>query len=645
MDLLGLSKEREELSHEPLLKQGMVLKCGRKVTSQWKKRYFVLRPTTLSYHAGMDTDRAERRYIEITQNTTVTLRPDKHPLAFQVRTPGFRKITARCETEEELNLWISAIEECIKRAPAWPIKCVVVGDDEEYTSGKRVLVHRYLEACKGKMEDGEAKMTNSHGYTLNKSRTRIVKTPDELGNVDILLEYEKGEWIKLMLWHLDGSEECTKLRALAYPNTDIFIIVFSVSSAKSFEKVESYLKEIKAVANRASSTAPAPIYLLVGTRVSSELVAIGFQVAEDKARSLGFSGYVECRVDTLEDCEQMFTDAVRLVVEKTEVVFTGSEGVSDHARQGSGFLGAIAARLRKKAIQEDKAESELGRTPPSQTTLPGGDGSSPDVSPSNSKRRGFFTGSSERLVSAAMSPGKSSLSKRADPINQSTESSSKSMVRSSAADGDEDSDEGSLIGVEVDETEEEAKARAERDFGLTSMKEDAQYTQKVLSRTNSRRSGDQPSHSSSHRSMGKELFDIEETAAEDRERELEELRQRDAKRERELERMKMMMDSLKSLNKTVEEQLRAMREELAVLNKKSGGKVNAMPAIMTVKEPIPALKLPPSTASPTLHSTTSDLPPRPPLSLAAQAAAAPGSGASPATKASFRSNRGMSVFF
>lgn len=44
-----------------------------------------------------------------------------------------------------------------------------------------------------------------------------------------------GKSINLGLWDTAGQEEYNKLRPLSYPNTDIFIIVFSVISPESFE--------------------------------------------------------------------------------------------------------------------------------------------------------------------------------------------------------------------------------------------------------------------------------------------------------------------------------------------------------------------------------------------------------------------------
>jgi hypothetical protein len=378
---------------------------------------------------------------------------------------------------------------------------------------------------------------------------------------------------------------------------------------------------------------------------------VGFNQAEEKARLLGFAGYVECRLDSGDDCEQVFADAVRLVVEKSVVVYASNETNLEHVRQPSGLLSTLAARLRRKNTDDPKLRDESdggGKTPPSQSAIisqtDGGD--SPEVSPSSNKRRGFgFFSGSERLAAAAAgtnSPTRS-YSKRSEGSNKTN------SVRVSAAEGEEDSDEGSIIGVEIEETEEEAKARQEKDFGFGDMKDDLAYTHKVLSRNNSRRSGEGYMNSS-HRSMGtnidKDLPDIQETAAEERERELEELREKDAKRARELERMKVMMDNLKTHNRAIEDQLRAMREELAIVNKKGGAKVGIPPFNGTAPK-LPGLSLPPPAVPVTKERSTTEatnspkneLPPRAPRVGEEKEKT------SPALKASFRNNRAASVFF
>lgn len=577
------NNENPEAVSEPILKEGMVWKRGRKVTSTWKRRYFVLRPSTLSYHLGVEsTNDNERRFIQITQNSTVTHRPDKHSFCFQVWTPGYRTITSRCESEEEMSSWITAIEECISRAPAWPIKCCVVGEEEEPTFGKQVMVTHYLNACKGKSADGETVIQNPYKYTqVNKAKTRVVKTPDEFGNLDIMWEYEKDAWVKLMLWNLDGRDQFAKLRSLSYPHSDMYIVVFSVSDFPSFEKVDLYMKEIRASVKAASSDQN-PLFLIVGTRLSRELVQVGFNQAEQKARELGANGYVECRLDSEEECEQVFADAIRLIIEKQVTVYastTDPDPDPGRLQSSNRFLSSLKMPFLKRKGAESVADE------------------SPENSPSSAKTRsrGFFR-SATRTVQLEKTVSGRTVEKVVDDGEEAEDSE----------------EEGSLIGVEVEESEQ---GREERDFGFDQLKEDPAYTQKVLSRATSggiRRPGDISTKMSSS-----ELFDIHETPAEEREKELHDLRKRDAKREKELNHMKSMMDSLQTHNRIVEEQLSLMRTELAALTKQG--------------TPFPTFKIPVSCPSPQLSSTETESIPSPERS--------------PTQVTSPRNYRSASVFF
>ena len=70
-----------------------------------------------------------------------------------------------------------------------------------------------------------------------------------------------GVPVSLGLWDTAGQEDYDRLRPLSYPQTDVFLICFSVVSPSSFENVTSkWCPEIK------HHCADAPI-LLVGTIV------------------------------------------------------------------------------------------------------------------------------------------------------------------------------------------------------------------------------------------------------------------------------------------------------------------------------------------------------------------------------------------
>lgn len=55
-----------------------------------------------------------------------------------------------------------------------------------------------------------------------------------------------GIQVSLGLWDTAGQEDYDRLRPLSYPQTDVFLICFSVASPSSFENVTSkWYPEIK----------------------------------------------------------------------------------------------------------------------------------------------------------------------------------------------------------------------------------------------------------------------------------------------------------------------------------------------------------------------------------------------------------------
>jgi GTPase SAR1 family protein len=59
----------------------------------------------------------------------------------------------------------------------------------------------------------------------------------------------EGKPINLGLWDTAGQEDYDRLRPLSYPQTDVFIVCFSIISSPSFEnvktKVTPYLRKIE----------------------------------------------------------------------------------------------------------------------------------------------------------------------------------------------------------------------------------------------------------------------------------------------------------------------------------------------------------------------------------------------------------------
>lgn len=54
-----------------------------------------------------------------------------------------------------------------------------------------------------------------------------------------------GKTISLGLWDTAGQEDYDRLRPLSYPQTDVFLICFSLVSPPSFENVRTKVRSIK----------------------------------------------------------------------------------------------------------------------------------------------------------------------------------------------------------------------------------------------------------------------------------------------------------------------------------------------------------------------------------------------------------------
>lgn len=82
---------------------------------------------------------------------------------------------------------------------------------------------------------------NSRSYTQDKFPTEYVPTVFDNYSANVKVD---GRMVTLGLWDTAGQEEYNRLRPLAYPNCDVFLIVFSVIEPSSFinarKKVQFY---------------------------------------------------------------------------------------------------------------------------------------------------------------------------------------------------------------------------------------------------------------------------------------------------------------------------------------------------------------------------------------------------------------------
>jgi cell division control protein 42 len=154
------------------------------------------------------------------------------------------------------------------------IKCVVVGDG---AVGKTCLLI---------------------SYTTNKFPSEYVPTVFDNYAVTVMIG---GEPYTLGLFDTAGQEDYDRLRPLSYPQTDVFLVCFSVVNPSSYENVKE--KWVPEILHHCQKTP----FLLVGTQVDlredtntldklgkNKLKPISPEQGEKLAKELKAVKYVEC---------------------------------------------------------------------------------------------------------------------------------------------------------------------------------------------------------------------------------------------------------------------------------------------------------------------------------------------------------------
>ena len=127
--------------------------------------------------------------------------------------------------------------------------------------------------------------------------------------------------VTLGLWDTAGQEDYDRLRPLSYPQTDVFLLCFSVISPSSFDNInQRWLPEIK------HHNPDTPI-ILVGLKVDLRedkntindlnekgLKVIPTQQAQEVAKEIKAYRYLECSALTQKGLKEVFEEAVRCVV-------------------------------------------------------------------------------------------------------------------------------------------------------------------------------------------------------------------------------------------------------------------------------------------------------------------------------------------
>merc|ERR1719510_1207956 len=116
-----------------------------------------------------------------------------------------------------------------------------------------------------------------------------------------------GRPVNLGLWDTAGQEDYDRLRPLSYPQTDVFLIAFSIISPNSFENVKSkWWPEIQ-------HHAPGVPLILVATK---GITIVSRENADNRASEIGAVKYLECSALTQEGLKNVFDEAIRAAMNK-----------------------------------------------------------------------------------------------------------------------------------------------------------------------------------------------------------------------------------------------------------------------------------------------------------------------------------------
>ncbi|ORZ02344.1 P-loop containing nucleoside triphosphate hydrolase protein [Syncephalastrum racemosum] len=180
------------------------------------------------------------------------------------------------------------------------IKCVVVGDG---AVGKTCLLI---------------------SYTTNAFPGEYVPTVFDNYSANVMVD---GKPVSLGLWDTAGQEDYDRLRPLSYPQTDVFLVCFSIASPPSFENVRTkWYPEI-------SHHAPDIPMILVGTKLDlredkqtvdrlreKRMSAITYTQAVQMAKDIGAVKYLECSALTQTGLKNVFDEAIRAKKKKGCIV-------------------------------------------------------------------------------------------------------------------------------------------------------------------------------------------------------------------------------------------------------------------------------------------------------------------------------------
>lgn len=163
-----------------------------------------------------------------------------------------------------------------------------------------------------------------HVYQTNKFPDIYVPTVFDTYNKEVSIEID-GKQLKgnLILYDTAGQEDYDRLRLMTYPDTDVFLLCFSITRPDSFTNAKyKWYPDIKDLTQRTK-------LVLVGTKKdlredSSALYElrlngehpISYEKGVLLAKELGAYAYVECSAKTIQNVDLVFSEAIKACLAK-----------------------------------------------------------------------------------------------------------------------------------------------------------------------------------------------------------------------------------------------------------------------------------------------------------------------------------------
>jgi small GTP-binding protein len=146
-----------------------------------------------------------------------------------------------------------------------------------------------------------------------------------------------GKPINFSLWDTAGQDEYDRLRPLSYPQTDVFLVCFSIISPASFENVRENVRS--KWCPEIQHYCPGTPILLVGTKsdlrgdqaMISQLASKGLKMIDKEqalglAKEIGAAEYHECSALTQEGLKNVFDRAIHVGLNKTKFLKKSGRG-------------------------------------------------------------------------------------------------------------------------------------------------------------------------------------------------------------------------------------------------------------------------------------------------------------------------------